>query len=331
MVRIAIASPFRPAEHSGNDVTAKRWALRCRNLGHDVDVVGYIEDTDVDEAQEQVLRGVDMLIVLHARRGVTVGRWWRTHRPDDPLVVGLAGTDLYMDMPDHAGAMDLVAAADHVIVLQEAAVDRVIDLVPSVSDRVTVVHQSVDIELPERQPPHDEFVVVVLAHLREVKDPLMAARAVRELPDESRIVVRHGGAAHDSTWSARASEEHTTNHRYQWLGGLERPEALSLLASASVLACTSLFEGGANVVTEALAMGIPVVGTRIDGNTGLLGADYPGLVEVADDLGLRDLLLRLEASDSALELLTRLVAGRKHVTEAAGESRALRFVIDAVT
>jgi hypothetical protein len=34
-------------------------------------------------------------------------------------------------------------------------------------------------------------------------------------------------------------------------------------------------EGGANVVTEALALGVPVISSHIPGSTGLLGTGYP--------------------------------------------------------
>jgi hypothetical protein len=35
-------------------------------------------------------------------------------------------------------------------------------------------------------------------------------------------------------------------------------------------------EGGANVLIEAVTSGVPVLGSDIAGNRGMLGADYPG-------------------------------------------------------
>jgi glycosyltransferase involved in cell wall biosynthesis len=43
-----------------------------------------------------------------------------------------------------------------------------------------------------------------------------------------------------------------------------------------LLLLPSLMEGGANVLIEAVTSGVPVLGSDIAGNRGMLGADYPG-------------------------------------------------------
>ena len=73
-----------------------------------------------------------------------------------------------------------------------------------------------------------------------------------------------------------------------------------------MLVLCSPSEGGANVVSEALACGVPVLSTRIDGSVGLLGDDYPGYFEVGDESGLARLLRRAETNDAFLaELRSR--------------------------
>jgi glycosyltransferase involved in cell wall biosynthesis len=49
-------------------------------------------------------------------------------------------------------------------------------------------------------------------------------------------------------------------------------------------------EGGAHVVIEAIRSGTPVLASRIDGNLGLLGDDYPGCSTWGDDAALAALL-----------------------------------------
>jgi len=326
MTRIAIAAPVRPSANSGNDVTAARWAARLTELGHSVDVVaanenhGPVDDiASVDHAE--------LLIALHGRRSAKTGNWWRERHPDRPVVVGLAGTDLYVDMPSDAATMANVAAADALIVLQPAAVERLHAFEPSWADKTHVIHQSVDQPLPPRQPPFDEFRVVVLAHLRSIKDPLLAARAASMLPPTSRVAVHHGGRAMDDDWLLQVSAEAASNERYVWHGELNAAAALELLASADVLACTSISEGGANVVTEAIAMGVPVVGTRMAGNVGLLGDDHPGLFPVGDHLGFASMLDWLELSPTALDELAQRSVDRQHLTEPETERRALDTLI----
>jgi glycosyltransferase involved in cell wall biosynthesis len=256
----------------------------------------------------------------------------RRVEPDRPIVVGLAGTDLYADLPDDPTARAAIDIADRLVVLQDAAIERLAAIGAALGAKAHVVYQSVEPPLPERAQPSEEspgtqFVVVVLAHLRDVKDPLLAARAARQLPEASKVKVVHAGHAHDDEWRDRALAEEEHNDRYHWIGEIDRAEALGLLASATVLACTSRLEGGANVVTEAIALGVPVVGTSIEGNWGLLGASYPGLVPVGDAEALATWLHTLETSGGALADLNRRVQARQIITQPATERAAWNSVM----
>ncbi len=330
-MQITIATPHRPGAASGNDVTSARWARRLGELGHTVTVATVQSDADsVEPPAEDLASGSDLLIALHARRTAGAVFGSRHHCPNRPIVVGLAGTDLYQDLPHNKIALASIQAADRLVVLQETAITRLAEIEARLGAKAHVIHQSVEPPLPERAAPTDQFVVVVLAHLRDVKDPLLAAQAAALLPDSSRVEVRHAGHAHDQSWRQRAVDEQAANPRYRWLGELDRPEAMKLLASATVLACTSRLEGGANVVTEAIALGVPVVGTQIDGNIGLLGASYPGLVPVGGREAMAAWLNRLETEPGLLSELTHLTNRRHPITLPATEREswagALSFI-----
>lgn len=142
------------------------------------------------------------------------------------------------------------------------------------------------------------------------------------LPDDSRVIVEHAGAAHIDEWRTRTELATSANPRYRWLGPLDRPASLMLLARATVLACTSRFEGGANAVSEAVAIGVPVVGADIGGNRGLLGHDHPGLVPVADHRALASLLYRLETEPGRLADLQRRVDRLQPITHVTAERDA---------
>ncbi|MDQ3974703.1 MAG: glycosyltransferase, partial [Actinomycetota bacterium] len=94
-----------------------------------------------------------------------------------------------------------------------------------------------------------------------------------------------------------ARAEQACNPRYRWLGEASRDRALHTLARSRLLVLTSTLEGGANVVTEALACSVPVLSTRIPGSVGILGPDYPGYFPVGDAAGLAALLERAERDD----------------------------------
>ena len=131
-----------------------------------------------------------------------------------------------------------------------------------------------------------------------MKDPFRTADAVRLLPASSQIKVLHAGAALSPDMESEALAKTKSNPRYSWLGELPRWKTLRLLAGSRLLVLTSQMEGGANVVSEALACSIPVISSQISGSIGLLGEDYPGYFPVGDTQALADLLHRVETDQS---------------------------------
>lgn len=134
----------------------------------------------------------------------------------------------------------------------------------------------------------------MVGHMRDVKDPFRAAEASRMLPTESEIQILHIGGALSAAAKKRARREQLENRRYNWVGEKPRWQAIRLLARTRLLVLTSLMEGGANVVSEALACNVPVISTHISGSVGLLGPNYPGYFPIGNTKGLADLLLRAE-------------------------------------
>lgn len=304
-MKIALISPAPAQVHTGNRTTADRWARLLSELGHDVSVG---KDWNGNEC--------DLLIALHARRSFPAIQRFRQKRPRAPLIVALTGTDLYGDLENSAETMCSLELASRIVVLQELGSEAVPE---SARRKVRVIYQSA--ERPSPLPRREEscFQVCVLAHLRAVKDPLLPAHAVRELPASSRIQVKHAGAMLDSEFAAQMEAEQRTNPRYQWLGPLAHEDAMDLLARSHMLVLTSHLEGGANVISEAIAVGTPVISSLIPGSVGILGADYPGYFSVGDSVALRGQLRRAESDDGFYRDLQQWVARLQPLVGAARE------------
>ncbi|MGB5879664.1 MAG: glycosyltransferase, partial [Thermoanaerobaculia bacterium] len=156
-----------------------------------------------------------------------------------------------------------------------------------------------------RKPSVRNFDVCVVGHLRDEKDPLRTARAVRRLPEGSKIRVRHYGAAHVEKWGLMARDEMERNRRYRWIGEVAHWQVRRGLSRCRLMTLTSTMEGGPNVLSEAVVAGVPVISSDIDGAVGVLGENYPGYYPVGDTGELRRRLVRAETDPAYLEQLER--------------------------
>ncbi|MHB1844062.1 MAG: selenoneine biosynthesis selenosugar synthase SenB [Deltaproteobacteria bacterium] len=278
-MRLRIITPAPRGARTGNRVTARRWATLLRSLGHRVSV------------ETEYLGGpVDALIALHAHRSHPSVRAFRDRFPSAPLIVGLAGTDLYGDLANgSAAALESISLADRLVVLQPLALEA---LPSALRRKARVIRQSA--APPRHLGTAPGFDVCVIGHLRSVKDPFRAALASRRLPPRSRLRILHFGGALEPNLALRARREERENPRYRWLGERPRWETLRRLARSKALVLSSRSEGGANVISEAMVVGTPVLASRIPGSVGLLGRSYPGYFEAGDTEELAKLLDRIE-------------------------------------
>jgi len=103
-----------------------------------------------------------------------------------------------------------------------------------------------------------------------------------------------------------------------------------MLARCRLMVISSIMEGGANVVSEALAASVPVIASDIPGNIGMLGADYAGFYPCGDERALADLLHRAETSVEFYDLLKAQCTKRKRLVEPDQELAGLEQLIASV-
>ncbi len=290
-VDLLIVAPPDAGPLSGNMRTALRWQRLLADLGAAVRVKTAWEGEPCD-----------VLIALHARKSGRSALAFRARHAERPLVVALGGTDLYEDWSQSRLPHRACAAADVIVGLHDGVAA---DLPRGLRPRVRIIRQSAErgrsgARARARRVDRDDGLrACVLAHLRPVKAPLLPARALRLLPETSRWRVVHAG---DGTgpWVARARRAEERCARWRWLGPLPHASALRLLDECDALIVPSRSEGGANVVSEAIVRGVPILATRVPGNVGLLGSGHPGLFREGDPAALARLLRRCERDESFL-------------------------------
>jgi putative glycosyltransferase (TIGR04348 family) len=312
-VEITLVTPAPAEVHTGNRTTADRWARLLRELGNRVTI-----------RNEWNGEACDLLLALHARRSFpSIERFGNAH-PLAPLIVVLTGTDLYGDLQNGGDAIRSLDRATRIVILQALGVEVVPE---SARSKVRVIYQSA--ERPSLSPPREEscFQVCVLAHLRAVKDPLLPAHAVRELPPSSRIQVKHAGAMLEPGFASQVEAEQRNNPRYRWLGPLAHDSAVDLLARSHLLVLTSHLEGGANVISEAIAVSVPVISSLIPGSVGILGANYPGYFPVGDSAALKEQLERAESDGGFYQDLEQWIRRLQPLASPAHEREAWRALL----
>lgn len=285
-LRATIVTPAPRRSRQGNRVTALRWAALLRRLGARVRVVErwHGEACDLLVAVHAVKSGDSVLAAASAVPGLRV-------------VVLLAGTDIYPRFAPDAATLAALARADALVALQPRAIDS---LPGNLQAKARTIVQSAAVA--PRPRPIGVFQACILAHLRAVKNPLLAARALALLPRDLPLHLHLAGAARTAPLADAARAAAAADPRFRWHGSLPRRQALALLAESHACIVASAAEGGANVVSEAIACGTPVLATAVPGNLGLLGDDWPALFAVDDAAALAALLERA-ATDSAFHQL----------------------------
>ena len=308
---VCIVTPGTPSANNGNWRTAARWAELLR------DRCEVIVQTEWDGTQ------ADVLVALHARRSAASVERFAAARPDGGIAVVLTGTDLYRDLPESVEAVASLDRAHRVAVLQDDAL-RLLE--PRWREKAQVIFQSAA-SLPHAEKPRDRLLCVAVGHLRIEKDPETLMAAMRLIPAELPIHVRHIGAPLDAALAHEARVLAREDPRYVYEGGMPHESARMALQGAHLLVHPSIVEGGANVIVEAITAGTAVIASRISGNVGMLGRDYPGLFEPRDASGLASRLVRAWKDPAWRDVLQDACARREPLFRPEAEKAGVETLV----
>jgi putative glycosyltransferase (TIGR04348 family) len=333
---VVIISPALSEANNGNWQTANRWRQMLAKNFH-----CRIVKTWPDKFANQD----DVMIALHARKSASSIAAWHEKHGGSKLVLALTGTDLYRDIQTDAAAQASLAMACRIIVLQELAL---LGLPEQCQSKAEVIFQSTTSQ-PTLEKPAAHLRAVMVGHLRDEKSPetLFAAARLLGNPDFDKlssngvgnIFIDHIGAGLDAALAKEAEATAKACPHYRWLDAVPHEATRRAIGRAHVLVHASKMEGGAHVLMEAVCSGTPVLASRIDGNVGMLGADYAGYFDWGDAAGLARLLCECRASQSDVNkskdegLLARLseqCAVRAPLFAPLRESQKLNALVDSL-
>ena len=159
-------------------------------------------------------------------------------------------------------------------------------------DRTSIVPCGVDVEHFTPDPGDDmewklsrsaPFRLVSAGRLVPRKGVGSVVEAMSELPDVELVIAGGDGPADAASNSERErldnlARQHGVADRIRFVGRMARAQMADLLRSADVVVCTPWYEPFGIVPLEAMACGVPVVGSAVgglldsvvDGRTGIL-------------------------------------------------------------
>lgn len=312
-LKIILITPTPKNSLTGNNMTAIRWAVFLKELGHEVKV-----------NQTYDGKPYDVMIALHARRSFDAIELFHRLYKTNPLIVILTGTDLYQDIQTDNNAKKSLEMANRLIVLQHMGIRKLPDIYRK---KTRVVYQSAKKISGNFSKRKRTFDIAVIGHLRPIKDPFCTARASRQLPDSSKARIIHLGLALDNESKIMAQKEMSENSRYNWKGALPHWKTIRILASSQLLVVSSEKEGGANVISESIIVGVPILASKISSTVGMLGEEYPGYYPFGNANKLASLISKAENDPPFLKELRQYLKKIAHKFEPKAEKSSIKNLI----
>ena len=291
-MKINVCTGYPLDSPRGNTTTAYRIVERLQQAGHRATAM----HTDTPPA-------ADAQISLHVLKTAAASAHFAKHN-SGRLFICLTGTDM------NGGFEQSPKLSEQTIDLSEKLVVAHPACMPQIPDRwrnkTVVIYPSVTMPELGSIPTSKSPLFTCIGHLRPVKAPHLMHAAIQRIP-QADLIAASIGNAYDVTDGQQALLNARQDARYRWHPGSDRKTALEWMKASLATINSSLSEGGANTVIEAIQLRVPVLATNIPGNRGFLGDDYEGYFEPGRSDQLVKLMSRcLEQTDFVERLKIQL-------------------------
>jgi glycosyltransferase involved in cell wall biosynthesis len=164
---------------------------------------------------------------------------------------------------------------------------------------VKIIPHGSNPEFFEVRPHYQSRQIVVIGALQRRKGVDVAIRAIARLSGcDLRLLIVGDGPEHRAL--LRLAHDLRVADRVTFTGTQERTRIISLMESSCALAMPTRMDTSPNVITEAHAAGLPVIGTKVGGVPEMIDDERDGFLVQADDVAaLADRMERL-VNDSDL-------------------------------
>lgn len=227
-----------------------------------------------------------------------------------PLVTTLRGEDITRSGTSPMFRWLLktcVHLSDRIVVVSDAFKNSVKQQLPECAWKVIVIPNGVERTLLNREIEGGEKGILNLISVGSLiprKNVSTLIKALARMPNQDSVNLVIVGDGIERVSLERLVSEVGLGSSVKFTGSVPQDVVTQYLNSSDAMVLSSLSEGRPNVVLEAMAAGVTVVATAIDGVTELIQDGETGLLFEPDDVeGLADHLERLRAD---VELRRRL-------------------------
>ncbi len=306
-MRVLLLAPAHASAARGNLVTVERWRRGLEERGHQIrvlvpaDAANGCKDVDLVHAHHAVHCGPAALACGERGR---------------PVVVSLGGTDLNggPDGRPDPRAREVLEKAARIVGPFAADGERLRASVPDAAP-FRLVRRGVEIDETAPAPRPGGLQGLMAGGIRRVKGQLAALRWVDEMRRRGLTTsLEIAGPEIEADYFASFLQAMAPPRADRYLGVLDHEGMRAALLRCDFLLNASLHEGASNAVLEALAIGRPVVASRVAGNREML-CDAPAEVAcLVDD------------DEAGMESLARFLEGLRDADREALASSARTFV-----
>ncbi len=201
--------------------------------------------------------------------------------------------------------------AQHIFWVSQSAFDG-FPMTKKIANKSTVLKNVINIEAVQERCRMDQndyhYDVVYVGRLTAQKNPERLMQVSRILADKKpdiRIAIAGTGEMEERT--KELCKTLNLQKNVEFVGFMNNPN--KLLQSAKVMIMTSLFEGTPMVALEAMALGVPIVSTPIDGMCDLITHDFNGYL-YEDDVAFAETVLDICRDDAKRHRLSRNASKR---------------------
>ena len=312
-MKINVCTGYPLDSPRGNTITAFRIAQRLQLAGHQATAM----HTDTPP-------NADAQISLHVLKTSAASAHFAKENPAGRLFIRFTGTDINGGFEQNPTLSEqTIRLAEKLIVTQSACLPQIPDRWRS---KTVVIYPSVTMPDLGVIPAPGSPMFTCVGHLRPVKAPHLMHAAIQQMP-QADLIAASIGNAYDVTDGQQALLNARQDTRYRWHAGCDRKTALEWMSASLATINSSISEGGANAVLEAIQLNVPVLATKIPGNQGFLGDDYEGYFETGRPDQLAKLMERCLEDANFVERLKTQLGQRRPLFSIERESKELSKLV----